>query len=44
MALAGKPKLLLLDEPMAGLGHVESREMIELLQAARQGLYAARRA
>ncbi len=35
MALAGKPKLLLLDEPMAGLGHVESREMIELLQGLR---------
>ncbi|MBC2886304.1 ABC transporter ATP-binding protein [Ochrobactrum sp. CM-21-5] len=35
MALAGKPKLLLLDEPMAGLGHVESQEMIELLQALR---------
>ena len=35
MALAGKPKLLLLDEPMAGLGHVESQEMIELLQELR---------
>ncbi len=35
MALAGKPKLLLLDEPMAGLGHVESQEMIELLQGLR---------
>lgn len=35
MALAGKPKLLLLDEPMAGLGHVETQEMIELLQRLR---------
>lgn len=35
MALAGKPKLLLLDEPMAGLGHVETQEMIELLQGLR---------
>jgi branched-chain amino acid transport system ATP-binding protein len=32
MALAGKPKLLLLDEPMAGLGHVESQEMIAVLR------------
>jgi branched-chain amino acid transport system ATP-binding protein len=35
MALAGKPKLLLLDEPMAGLGPVESQDMIELLQGLR---------
>lgn len=35
MALAGKPRLLLLDEPMAGLGHVETQEMIELLQGLR---------
>lgn len=35
MALAGQPKLLLLDEPMAGLGHAESQEMIELLQGLR---------
>lgn len=32
MALARKPKLLLLDEPMAGLGHVESQEMIAVLR------------
>ncbi|GAA5628169.1 sulfate/thiosulfate import ATP-binding protein CysA [Brucella sp. NBRC 12953] len=35
MALALKPKLLLLDEPMAGLGAAESREMIELLNSLR---------
>ncbi|MDO9525024.1 MAG: ABC transporter ATP-binding protein [Gemmobacter sp.] len=32
VALARKPRLLLLDEPMAGLGHVESQEMITRLQ------------
>jgi branched-chain amino acid transport system ATP-binding protein len=31
MALAGKPRLLLLDEPMAGMGTDESQRMIELL-------------
>lgn len=35
MALAGKPRLLLLDEPMAGLGKVESQEMIKMLQSLR---------
>jgi len=35
MALALRPRLLLLDEPMAGLGHVESQQMIEALRAAR---------
>lgn len=35
MALALKPKLLLLDEPMAGLGPLESQEMIELLDSLR---------
>lgn len=32
VALATKPRLLLLDEPMAGLGHVESQQMIEMLR------------
>lgn len=32
VALAGKPRFLLLDEPMAGLGHVESQEMISALR------------
>jgi branched-chain amino acid transport system ATP-binding protein len=31
MALAGAPRLLLLDEPMAGVGHAEAPGMIELL-------------
>jgi branched-chain amino acid transport system ATP-binding protein len=31
MALATEPELLLLDEPMAGMGHDESRSMVELL-------------
>jgi branched-chain amino acid transport system ATP-binding protein len=33
MALATRPRLLLLDEPMAGLGPVESRDMTEQLAA-----------
>lgn len=32
VALATKPRLLLLDEPMAGLGHLESQQMIEMLR------------
>lgn len=32
VALARKPKILLLDEPMAGLGHVESQEMVTRLR------------
>ncbi|MBB5703648.1 branched-chain amino acid transport system ATP-binding protein [Ochrobactrum daejeonense] len=35
ISLAGKPKVLLLDEPMAGLGHAESQEMVEVLQGLR---------
>ncbi|MFZ1481453.1 MAG: ABC transporter ATP-binding protein [Paracoccaceae bacterium] len=35
MAFALRPRLLLLDEPMAGLGHLESQMMIETLRAAR---------
>jgi branched-chain amino acid transport system ATP-binding protein len=31
IALAAEPKVLLLDEPMAGLGHVETQAMVELL-------------
>jgi branched-chain amino acid transport system ATP-binding protein len=33
MAIAGKPRLLLLDEPMAGLGPEESARMVTLLRA-----------
>lgn len=33
MALAGRPKMLLLDEPMAGLGNLESQVMVEMLGA-----------
>lgn len=36
MAMALKPKIMLLDEPMAGLGHVESHKMIEQLRALRE--------
>ena len=32
VALARQPKILLLDEPMAGLGHVESQEMVTRLR------------
>ena len=32
MTLAIEPKVLLLDEPMAGLGPAETQEMIELLR------------
>ncbi len=32
MALAMKPQLLLLDEPLAGMSQVESMQMVELLQ------------
>jgi branched-chain amino acid transport system ATP-binding protein len=36
MALAAEPRLLLLDEPMAGMGTEESQRMIELLQKLKQ--------
>lgn len=35
MALAQRPRVLLLDEPMAGLGHLESQQMIKALRAVR---------
>lgn len=35
LALAGDPKFLLLDEPMAGLGHRESARLIDFLGALR---------
>jgi branched-chain amino acid transport system ATP-binding protein len=35
LALATRPKLVLLDEPMAGMGPDESRRMIELIQRVR---------
>ncbi|MFV0490241.1 MAG: ABC transporter ATP-binding protein [Pseudorhodobacter sp.] len=38
IALARQPRLLLLDEPMAGLGHVESHEMITRLREVGQSL------
>lgn len=36
VALAMQPRLMLLDEPMAGIGHLESQEMIGLLRATRE--------
>ncbi len=36
MALSQRPRLLLLDEPMAGLGHLESQQMISALRAVRK--------
>ncbi|MGH8809992.1 MAG: ABC transporter ATP-binding protein [Noviherbaspirillum sp.] len=35
LALATKPKLLLLDEPMAGMGHDESDDLVPLIAALR---------
>jgi branched-chain amino acid transport system ATP-binding protein len=32
MALAGKPRMLLLDEPMAGMGPEESQRMVAVLR------------
>ena len=36
MALGGEPKLLLLDEPMAGMGPEESQRMVGLLRGLKQ--------
>src|SRR5665647_1493867 len=38
MALAGRPRMLLLDEPMAGLGPEESVRMVEMLRALKKEL------
>lgn len=38
LAIAARPKLLLLDEPMAGMGPVESAEMVALIQRLRQDM------
>jgi branched-chain amino acid transport system ATP-binding protein len=38
MALVGSPRMLLLDEPMAGLGPEESARMVEMLRALKKGL------
>jgi branched-chain amino acid transport system ATP-binding protein len=38
MALAGRPRMLLLDEPMAGLGPEESARMVTMLRALKQEL------
>jgi branched-chain amino acid transport system ATP-binding protein len=38
MALASKPRLLLLDEPMAGLGPEESARMVEMLRELKREL------
>ena len=37
MALAGRPRLLLLDEPTAGMGREESARMVELLAGLKAG-------
>jgi branched-chain amino acid transport system ATP-binding protein len=38
LAIACKPRVLLMDEPMAGMGHEESGEMIELIQSLKKEL------
>ncbi|QTW17733.1 ABC transporter ATP-binding protein [Comamonas kerstersii] len=38
LAIAATPKLLLLDEPMAGMGPAESEEMVELIQQLRKDM------
>jgi len=37
LALAGRPRIVLLDEPMAGLGPRESARMVELLREVAEG-------
>ncbi len=37
MALATRPRMLLLDEPMAGMGPDESRRMVDILQSLKGG-------
>jgi branched-chain amino acid transport system ATP-binding protein len=39
MTLAAQPKILLLDEPMAGMSHTESAQVVELLRSLK-GRYA----
>jgi branched-chain amino acid transport system ATP-binding protein len=36
MALAGQPKLILMDEPTAGMGSTESQQLVELLRSIRR--------
>ncbi len=38
LALASAPKLLLLDEPMAGMGPDESQQMVQLIETLREGM------
>jgi branched-chain amino acid transport system ATP-binding protein len=38
LALAAEPKLLLLDEPMAGMGPDESARMVELIESLRASM------
>ena len=38
LALAARPRLLLLDEPMAGMGPEDSARMVELIHALRQDM------
>jgi branched-chain amino acid transport system ATP-binding protein len=37
MALAARPRLLLLDEPTAGMGREDSRAMVEMLAGLKAG-------
>jgi branched-chain amino acid transport system ATP-binding protein len=38
LALATRPRMLLLDEPMAGMGPEESQHMIALIERVRAGI------